>query len=249
MRSTLAIVASLAIAQFTSARSHLSPRQDDNNHYPNPFEGRQLYVNPNYSESLEQTRQSFLEANDAENASKVQFVREKVGSFVWISNIALLEDIDEAIETARSVQAETGLEMIVGLVLYNLPDRDCSAGESTGELNLAEGGLWRYMNEYVNPFAEKVLRASDLQIAIVLEPDAVGNLVTGHGLDICENAAEPHREGIAYAIQRLQAEHVHLYIDASNGGWLGSEDHLESGKCSDSGFYKLPQTNFDPSCY
>ena len=227
MRSTLAILAAQATAELTSARS-LLPRQNSSG--PNPFEGRQLYVNPKYTESLEVTRQSFLDAGDQENAGKVQFVQEQVGTFVWISNIALLEDIDRAIETARSVQEQNGQEQIIGLVLYNLPDRDCSAGESFGELSLADGGLERYMEEYVGPFAEKVLEASDLQFSIVLEPDAVGNMVTGGDIELCANAAEPQREGIAYAIQQLQAENVHLYIDVANGGWIGSEENAESGK-------------------
>ncbi|SPO03724.1 related to Endoglucanase-6B [Cephalotrichum gorgonifer] len=224
MRSALSVFAPLVLADLTLARPYLSFRQADSN----PFEGRQLYVNTGYSKSLEVTRQSFLDDGDVENAGKVQFIQEKVGTFVWVSNIDLLRDIDVAIEGARSAQDQTGEEQIVGLVLYNLPDRDCSAGESSGELSLADGGLERYMAEYVGPFAEKVLAAGDLQFGIVLEPDAVGNMVTGQDMEICRNAAEPQREGIAYAIQKLQADHVHLYIDASNGAWLGSEEHIRS---------------------
>ncbi|MBE3043998.1 glycoside hydrolase family 6 protein, partial [Candidatus Bathyarchaeota archaeon] len=124
-------------------------------------------------------------------------------------------------------------EQIVGLVLYNLPDRDCSAGESGGELSFADGGLQRYQDEYVGPFAEKVLAASDIQFAIAMEPDALGNMVTGGDIPLCANAVEPQQEAIAYAIQQLQAENVHLYLDASNGGWLGSEDNLPLGKYPD----------------
>lgn len=246
MRSALSVFAPLVVADLALARSHLSSRQADSDSYPNPFEGRQLYVNTGYSESLEVTRQSFLDDNDEENAGKVQFVQEQVGTFVWVSNIGLLSDIDAAIEGARSAQDETGEEQIVGLVLYDLPDRDCSAGESSGELSLADGGLERYMDEYVGPFAEKVLEADDLQFSIVLEPDAVGNMVTGQDMEICANAAEPHREAIAYAIQQLQADHVHLYIDASNGGWLGSEQHIESGKSFNSNPHRQQLTP-DPS--
>ena len=226
MRLTLAILATLSTVDLTSARSLLA-RQDGD---ANPFEGRQLYVNPKYTESLEETRQSFLGAGDEDNAGKVQFVQEQVGSFVWISNIALLDDIDAAIENARSVQEKTGEEQIVGLVLYNIPDRDCSAGESSGELSLADGGLDRYMKEYVGPFSEKVLDAEDLQFSIVVEPDAVANMVTGGDIEACADTAEPQQDGIAYAIQQLQARNVHLYIDIANGGWLGSKENAESGK-------------------
>lgn len=228
MRSSLAILAALVSASHVSARVPMSPRQSDSN----PFSGRQLYVNTKYSESLEETRESFESQGDSENAGKVQYIQENVGTFVWISNIALLEDIDSAIENARGVQESTGEEQIVGLVLYDLPDRDCSAGESSGELTFADGGLERYQDEYVGPFAEKVLGADDLQFAIVVEPDAVGNMVTGGDVELCSEAAEPQRDAIAYAIQQLQGDHVHLYLDASNGGWLGSEDTRASGKFS-----------------
>lgn len=227
MRSSLAILAALVAANDVSARVAISPRQSSDS---NPFSGRQLYVNTNYSESLDETRESFESQGDSENAGKVQYVQENVGTFVWISNIALLEDIDSAIENARAVQESASQEQIVGLVLYNLPDRDCSAGESSGELTFADGGLERYQDEYVGPFAEKVLAADDLQFAIVVEPDAVGNMVTGGDVETCSEAAEPQRDALAYAIQQLQGDHIHLYLDASNGAWLGDEGNMESGR-------------------
>lgn len=225
MRSAVATLAAVTAAGLASARPQLQTRQDSN-----PFEGRQLFVNPVYSGLLNETRDTFLEAGDTENAGKVQYIQENVGSFVWIANIASLEFIDDAIASARAAQEATGQEQIVGLVLYNLPDRDCSAGESAGELSLDENGLERYKAEYVDPYAEKILAASDLHFAVVVEPDAIGNMVTNQGIEFCANAAEPQRDGIAYAIQQLQSEHIHLYIDASHGGWLGWPDNLAPSK-------------------
>ncbi|KAL2755400.1 glycoside hydrolase family 6 protein [Sodiomyces alcalophilus JCM 7366] len=212
----------VAAATTVTALPHIQARQSGSN----PFEGRQLYVNPNYSESLEQTREAFLEQGDAQNAGKVRYVQERVGSFVWVPTISHLEEIDIAVANARAARDATGQEQVVGLVLYNLPDRDCSAGESAGELSLAENGLERYRREFVDPFAQRVREASDLTFAIVLEPDAVGNIVTNQGMEFCANAAEPHQDGIAYAISQLQADNVALYIDASHGGWLGWDDNL-----------------------
>lgn len=228
MRTDITALATLAAAGVASAHPHLASRQSGNSSGENPFEGRQLFVNPDYSDSLEVTRESF-QGNDTENAGKVQFIQEQVGSFVWISNIAALDDIDTAIEAATAAQ-DSGDEQVVGLVLYNLPDRDCSAGESSGELTVADGGLERYKTEYVDVFAEKVLGAKDLQFAIVVEPDAVANMVTGGDIELCSNAAEPQRDGMAYAIDQLQAENVHVYLDAANGGWLGDEESVTASK-------------------
>ncbi|KAK2801264.1 hypothetical protein FQN50_007824 [Emmonsiellopsis sp. PD_5] len=217
MRSSLSILLALAMAGAVVGRPHLSSRQD-----ANPFEGRQLFVNPTYSEALEQTKSSFTQAGDTENAGKVQFIQDNVGSFVWVSNVASLGNIDAAIESARAAK-QAGQEQIVGLVLYDVPDRDCSAGESSGEFKVDEGGLERYKAEYIDPYAQKVMGATDLHFAIVLEPDAVANMITGKDIPLCANAAEPQRDAIAYAIQSLQSDHIHLYLDAANSGWLSSQ--------------------------
>ncbi|KAG6367790.1 hypothetical protein INS49_001985 [Diaporthe citri] len=192
----------------------------------NPFDGKKLFVNPTYAEKLEQTVESFEEAGDSSNTEKTRAIQD-IGTFVWISDIASLAHIDTAIEDARAAQAETGETQIVGLVLYNLPDRDCSAGESAGELILSENGLERYKTEYIQPYAEKVSAATDLTFAIVLEPDSLGNLVTNLNVEKCANAADAYKEGIAHAISSLQFDNVHLYIDAAHGGWLGWDDNLQ----------------------
>jgi cellulose 1,4-beta-cellobiosidase len=194
------------------------------NETSNPFEGKVLFANPEWAAKLERTHQAFVHKSDFENAYKVRTIQ-NIGSFVWVSNIAGLSNIDGAIAAARSKQQTTGVKQIVGLVLYNLPDRDCSAGESAGELVGAEG-LSRYKTEFIAPYAEKVSSAKDLTFAIVLEPDSLGNLVTNMGVERCAAAASIYKEGIAHAISSLQFDNVHLYIDAAHGGWLGWADNL-----------------------
>ena len=191
----------------------------------NPFVGKKLFANPKWAAKLDQTYHSFLQKGDFINAMKVQKVKQ-IGTFVWVSRIADLPAIDEAIASARAVQKKTGKKQIVGLVLYDLPDRDCSAGESAGELDSDKGGLEIYKNEFVKPYAEKLAAATDLTFAVVLEPDSLANLVTNMGIELCAKAAPVYREGIAYAISSLQYDHVHLYIDAAHGGWLGWDDNL-----------------------
>jgi cellulose 1,4-beta-cellobiosidase len=117
--------------------------------------------------------------------------------------------------------------MIVGLVLYNLPDRDCSAGESAGELSSEKNGLEIYKKEFVDKYAKLVSEAKDLEFAIVLEPDSLGNAITNQGIPFCSTATPLYEQGIAYAIAKLQFPNVHLYIDAAHGGWLGWADNLK----------------------
>ena len=209
---------------FTGRAVTLAQRQE-----ANPFEGKELTPNPVYAEKLEAVYDLFEQAGDAANAAKTREVQQQ-GTFFWISQIASLPDIDDAIAAARARQSETGQEQIVGLVLYNLPDRDCSGEESSGELESDKNGLARYKAEYVDIFASKVAEGTDLTFAIVLEPDAIPNIVTNQGIPFCAQAAPVYEEGIAYAISKLQLPNVHLYLDAAHGGWLGWDDNLEPCK-------------------
>ncbi|KAK6218451.1 endoglucanase-6B [Colletotrichum tabaci] len=204
----------------------LRPRcTGSSNHTTNPFEGRKLYANPDWAEKLEETHASFAAEGDAENAAKVRAIQD-IGTFVWISNTASLPAIDAAVERARAVQAKTGEKQIVGLVLYNLPDRDCSAGESAGEFSSEADGLRLYKETYIKPYAEKLAAARDLTFAVVLEPDSLANLVTNLHVEFCAKAQPVYEEGVAHAIASLQFDHVNLYIDAAHGGWLGWEPNL-----------------------
>ncbi|KAK5692693.1 hypothetical protein LTR17_025349 [Elasticomyces elasticus] len=195
----------------------------------NPFIGKSYYANSPYAAKLEQTVQSFLAEGDELNAARTR-TAQRTGTFVWISSIGDIPDIDTAIKEAREAKRTTGKEQIVELVLYNLPDRDCSAGESAGELTIVANGLERYKSEFVDPFAKAVQKGSDLTFAIVLEPDSLGNVVTNQGIPKCATAGPVYEEGIAYAISQLQKKNVALYVDAAHGGWLGWDGNLEPGK-------------------
>lgn len=52
-------------------------------------------------------------------------------------------------------------------VIYNFPDRDCSAKASDGELHLDENGLERYRTEYIDPIVELVKEYSDVRMVFV----------------------------------------------------------------------------------
>ncbi|GJC87292.1 1,4-beta-D-glucan cellobiohydrolase CEL6B [Colletotrichum liriopes] len=226
--SILAILSTLGAVSASpryGARGHHFRRARSSNDSTNPFEGKKLYANPDWAEKLEQTYDAFIAKDDIENAGKVRTIQ-NIGTFVWISNTASLPNIDTAIERARTAQEKTGEKQIVGLVLYNLPDRDCSAGESAGEFSSEENGLKLYKETYIKPYAEKLAAASDLTFAVVLEPDSLANLVTNLNVEFCAKAQPVYEEGIAHAIASLQLDHVNLYIDAAHGGWLGWSDNL-----------------------
>lgn len=195
----------------------------------NPYLGKTQYVNPAYAEKLEETIEAFLSSNDPVNAAKAR-TAQTTSTFVWIASTQNLPELDTAIEGARAAQKESNTPVILNVVLYDLPDRDCAGGESSGEFSSAENGLNLYKTTYVDPFAQKLMDATDLTFAVIIEPDALANAVTNDHVDFCVQARPVYFEGIAYAVAKLQASHIHSYIDIAHGGWLGTTENLPKGQ-------------------
>jgi len=112
------------------------------------------------------------------------------------------------------------------MVIYNLPERDCSAKASAGELKLEEDGMKKY-KKYIDIIAAEIDKYNRLDFAIVLEPDSLGNSVTNTANPKCQKAAPAYLEGLAYAVKKLQQKNVALYIDAAHSNWLGWPGNLE----------------------
>lgn len=216
----------LATAALAGAVSAAPKPPVHSNQTVNPWTGKDRYVVQSYGKKLDQTIAAFNSKNDTLNAARTRTVQKKVSTFHWVTTRALVSTIKDVIKEARA-QQKGRKRVIVGLVLYNLPDRDCSAGESAGELSSDKDGLNLYKKEFVDEYAKVVSSAKDLDFAIVLEPDSLGNAITNQGIPFCATATPIYEEGIAYAIAKLQFPNVHLYIDAAHGGWLGWADNLK----------------------
>jgi cellulose 1,4-beta-cellobiosidase len=223
MHFSTSFAAALAVAG-TATATH-KPAKDS----VNPFLGKTYFVNPYYSNELNQTVAAFLAKNDTLNAARVRTVQKSIGTFVWIAGVSGLGLLNDTITEARKVQHHTGKQQIVQLVLYDLPDRDCSGGQSGGEFSSVNNGLELYKSTFIDPYAALVTKAKDLTFAVILEPDSLGNVITNQNVPFCANASAVYEEGIAYAIAKLQADNVHLYIDAAHGGWLGWDGNLPLG--------------------
>lgn len=123
--------------------------------------------------------------------------------------------------------ADTPCSDILGLVIYDLPGRDCAAKASNGELKVGE--LSRYKSEYIDPIVTILKAHPNTAFALVIEPDSLPNLVTNSDLSTCQQSASGYRDGVAYAIKQLNLPNVVMYIDAGHGGWLGWNDNLAPG--------------------
>ncbi|RPA81014.1 cellobiohydrolase [Ascobolus immersus RN42] len=199
----------------------------------NPFLGKELFINSGYAAKLQATIDSFLAEGDKKNAARTRTVQKKISTYVWISknsDIELFEKfLDEALEDLKKQKGKNKKDILFPLVIYNLPERDCSAAASDGELKLADDG-WNKYKAYIDRIA-KILKTKGnkkgLEFSIVIEPDSLGNLVTNLSVEKCQGAKEVYQDGIAYALKNLQQKNLHLYIDAAHSNWLGWPANLE----------------------
>jgi cellulase/cellobiase CelA1 len=99
---------------------------------------------------------------------------------------------------AAAVTQANGAPIVVQLVIYDLPDRDCAALASNGELSIAGGdtvigptgaketltgtGLQEYENDYITPIYQALAAApSNVRFVLVVEDDSLPNIVTNTG--------------------------------------------------------------------
>ena len=140
----------------------------------------------------------------------------------WLDKVAKVPSLTAHLTEAMAKQTETGKKQVFLMVIYDLPNRDCSAGASAGEFLAAEGGMEKY-KAYIDAIAKQVAAFPELQIAAVVEPDSLPNLVTNLQVPKCKDSETVYKEGIAYAIKALQMPNIALYLDMAHGAWLGFE--------------------------
>lgn len=198
-------------------------------HLDNPFVGATFYRNVDYVAAVNA-------AASLQGGALGQQMRRVADhpTFVWLDTIAavngtgsyprgLAGHLDQAL--AQGANA-------IGIIIYDMPNRDGSALASNGELLIAENGLHRYKTEYIDAIF-KVLnqpKYAALRIVMVIEPDSLPNLITNLNFP---RVAEAHRtgvyvEGVQYAVGTLRSlSNTYAYIDVAHAGWLGWPNNLK----------------------
>lgn len=204
----------------------------------NPYVGAKMYVNPEWS-ALAASEPGGDRVADQPTA-------------VWLDRIATIEGVDGKMglreHLDEALQQKGSGELVVQLVIYDLPGRDCAALASNGELGPDE--LDRYKSEYIDPIADILSdsKYEGLRIVTVIEPDSLPNLVTNAGgtdttTEACTTmkANGNYEKGVSYALSKLGAiPNVYNYIDAAHHGWLGWDTNLGP---SVQEFYKVATSN------
>ena len=158
---------------------------------------------------------------------------------VWLDSIAAVRGSVTAMGLAahldQAVAQAAGHPMVVQLVVYNLPGRNCGRLASNGEFG--PNDLPRYKTEFIDPIAEILSRPAyaNLRIVTVIEPDSLPNLVVNTGTTrptatwLCNTMLDNqgYVSGIGYALARLGAlPNVANYLDVANHGVIGWEEDL-----------------------
>jgi cellulose 1,4-beta-cellobiosidase len=188
----------------------------------NPFIDVKFFVNPEYAKNVEETAKRH--PAEAEAIRKVK----QYPTAVWIDNIEHIANLPGWMEAQKKQQVENGAPTLSVVVVYDLPNRDCAAKASAGELKMSENGLHRYKTEFIDPIVAILKKYPDQPVVILLEPDSLPNLATNMNLPSCQEAKNGYIEGIAYAIKSLsQLPNISIYLDIAHSGWLGWDGNRE----------------------
>ena len=208
----------------TAAGSTTAP-----SHVVNPFTGSTWYVNPNYTSEV---ATSSAGASGTLAAQMTLVGQQSTG--IWLDHIGAIyggtansNRMSLQQQLATAVTDESGsTPIIVPLVIYDLPNRDCAALASNGELTVANNGLQYYEQDYIDPIARILTdyEHTGIRVAAIIEPDSLPNLITNLGDANCAqaNSSGAYVSGVQYALNALHAiPNVYNYIDIAHSAWLG----------------------------
>ena len=177
-----------------------------------PFAGARFYVDP--------ARVRTLEAAAASDPSHAALFRaaEKIPTAIWVDSIA---HVPLVASTLDAVAAARDPSLVPVFVVYDLPNRDCAAKSSAGELTVESGGEARYASEVVDPIAAAFRAHPAIHAAVIVEPDSLANVATNLSIPKCAASEHAYRASIAYAVRAFAQPNVSVYLDAAHSGWLG----------------------------
>jgi cellulose 1,4-beta-cellobiosidase len=181
----------------------------------NPFEGAKFYVNPDYMAKVEAT---------AKEAPEIAPQVKKLGrqpTGLWLESLGALKHLPRWLDDAAKQEKAAGKPVVPVFLIYDLPNRDCSAKSSAGELTIENDGEKRYRAEFIDKIAEQFAARPKQRIVAILEPDSLPNIATNMDKPKCALSEKVYRNSVAYAISKLSLPNVSLYLDAAHAGWLG----------------------------
>lgn len=145
---------------------------------------------------------------------------ENVSSAYWLDVIAKIECGNTSCADGILADSAKKGNQLVTFIVYDLPNRDCHAKASNGEIccttnpdgtcNYDAGGdcsaaIARYKSSYIDALVRVFSKYPSVPIVAIVEPDSLPNLATNQGDPHCGNSATTaaYTIGIPYAVSSL----------------------------------------------
>jgi cellulose 1,4-beta-cellobiosidase len=178
-------------------------------HVTNPFQGAMFYVNPDYA--VKEVGAAAAAQPAGSTLANQMAVVATYPTAIWMDHIGAITggagaggrmSLQDHITAALAQQSASGTNqpIVVELVIYDLPDRDCAALASNGELSIAGGdtiigpdgnpktltgtGIQEYEGSYITPIfnaLQTVATNPNIRFVLIVEDDSLPNLITNVG--------------------------------------------------------------------
>lgn len=174
----------------------------------NPFEDSYFYLSPDIKIMMDYSLAIVEAEGNTELANKIKYVQRQP-SAVWMDSIATIygnpeagrrsleQHLDAAVAQQQYFAERDGQvsPMTIVVIIYNLPDRDCAAFASNGQLyevgkpgvnHPILEGMRRYREEYLGVIVDAFNARPEyknLRIVAMLEPDSYPNMITNTKLN------------------------------------------------------------------
>lgn len=178
-------------------------------------EAEAFYVFPDYQKQVKSSVDQLIADGELEIAELAKKVA-RYPTPTWLANNSAVEIVPRVLKQVKEQMVETGKKILTSFIVYNLPNRDCSAEASKGELGIEHLGFYK---EWIDQIAGNFTEHPG-PIVAVIEPDALGNMVN-KGSEECAEAFDTQMEALVYAITHLALPNVSVYMDLAQVGWLG----------------------------
>jgi endoglucanase len=166
----------------------------------NPFAGAKWFVDPDSHAAQQAAEWLVSRPKDARQMQKIASHAQADWFGDWSGDVQA--KVDARVTQIAAVGA------LPVLVAYNIPDRDCSGGQSGGGAGSAE--------EYRDWIRRFSLGIAGRRAVVILEPDALADLGN------CDPATQQERLGLIWdAVNVLKGDAlVGVYIDAGHSHWM-----------------------------
>lgn len=221
--------------------------------YANPWKPiNETYINPKFVEHITSTIEKIYDGvYYVSDNTLINLLKAKLQpTAIWLDAIERIK-IPENTEKNNEIYyaegilkniTETNIYKSAVFIVYNLPNRDCNAVSSNGniccntndeckswcstkcqkESTECSDGMNKYMT-YIDTIYETFNKYPTIKKILILEPDSLPNCVTSEGSNGCTKlTCNTYISSINYTISKLsELENVYMYLDIAHGGWLG----------------------------